>query len=222
MKAVLFDFNGTLFDDTRFHVQAWRRFWRERFALDFSEEEVWRRFIGPGNTDILRGVLGEDLTEAQISALSFAKEEIYRGIVRADPRNRALVAGAEAFFGLLRSRGIPFVVATSSRADNVEFYLTELGLGRWLAPDGIVYDDGALALKPDPAFYLEAARRAGAAPAQCLVFEDSMTGIQAAVNAGAGRIVALDRSAEPAALKARAELYAVTHDFIGAERFLDD
>lgn len=75
----------------------------------------------------------------------------------------------------------------------MEFYLEDLGLKRWFTLDRIVYDEGTLPCKPDPAFYIEAARRLGLTP-RMRHRRDSRTGIQAAVNAGAGRIVAMDRT----------------------------
>ena len=105
----------------------------------------------------------------------------------------------------------------------MEFYLNDLGLKKWFTMDRIVYDQGILPSKPDPAFYLEAAKCIGVDPKDCIIAEDSITGIGAAINAGAGRIVAIDRSVSREWLEARknaGEIHAIVHDFCGFERFL--
>ena len=220
MKAVLFDFNGTLYNDTRFHLYAWMNYLKDRFGFDLPEEEVRRRCIGPGNELIFKDFFGEDISPELIEQYSREKEVVYRSVCRSDPKNLELMEGAPELFDLLTERGIPFVVATASPIENVEFYLNDLGLGRWLTLDRIVYEEGKLPGKPDPAFYLEAARRAGFPPEECIIVEDSKTGIEAAIRAGAGKIIALDRTAPRDFLENTREIHALIHDFYGFEKFL--
>lgn len=220
MKAILFDFNGTLFDDSKYHVDSWKRFMRKRFGEEMSDEQVRREFIGPSNMDIFRRHFGEGLSEAEMHALSLAKEAEYRESARADANGMRLIDGAPEMFDMLVARGVPFALATASEMPNVEFYLNELGLKKWFALERVVYEEGKLASKPDPAFYIEAARRLGVSPADCLIVEDTKTGIEAAHRAGAGRIVAMDRTLSRAELEADARIFAVIHDFWSFERFI--
>lgn len=220
MKAVIFDFNGTLFDDTRFHLEAWRRFIRDKLHVEFSEQELRRRFLGPNNSQILPAIFGESLTEEESEALSREKEALYRAVVRSDPENLRLMDGAPELFDLLVERDIPFALATASILDNVNFYLEELNLKKWFTLDRIVYDEGKLPSKPDPAFYLEAMRRLNVRGQDCIIAEDSIFGIRAAAAAGAGRIVAIDRTLSRERLLSQKEIYAVAHDFHGFENFL--
>lgn len=222
MKAVLFDFNGTLFEDTRFHIAAWTNFWKKHLDLDLTEEEIRRRCIGPGNAEIFRDFYGGRLTQEQANELGEAKEEEYRASVLSNPENKKLRKGAPEFLDYLKERDIPFVLATASPLSNVEFYLNDLGMNRWFTLDRIVFEEGILPGKPDPAFYLEAARRIGLTPADCLIAEDSRTGILAAVRAGAGRLVVLGGNAPQDVLDSTPEIHAVVPDFCGFERFLND
>ena len=219
MKGILFDFNGTLYDDTRLHMAAWRSFFREKFNRILSDAEV-RSFIGPSNADIFAQCFGEGLSPEKVAELSAEKEAAYRAAARSNPDNLRLIDGVAEMLDLLVDRGIPFALATSSVRANVDFYLEDLGLKRWFTLDRIVYEEGKLASKPDPAFYIEAARRIGLSPEECTIVEDSPTGIQAAVNARAGRIIAIDRSAPREWLENRPEIGAVIHDFRGFERFI--
>lgn len=220
MRAVLFDFNGTLFDDTRFHIVAWKRYMRRRFGIELTETQIRERFIGPNNSAILQNVFGDCLTPEERCAISLEKEAEYRSVVREKRENLCLIDGAAELFDLLVARKIPFALATASVRPNVDFYLHELGLAKWFTIDRIVYDEGKLASKPDPAFYVEAARRIGASPEDCLICEDSRTGIEAAARFGASRIVAIDRTTPRNALDTDPRIYAVIHDFRNFERFL--
>ena len=220
MKAVLFDFNGTLYNDTDFHRRAWRNYIKKRFGVDVSDEVLDRDFIGPGNETILKTFFNGNITAEEIEKYSLEKEGEYRSVCRSDPKNLQLIEGAYELFDLLRAKGIPFAVATSSGVNNVNFYLNDLGLGKWLTIDDIVYEDGRFEGKPAPDFYLEAARRVGADIADCIVCEDSRTGLKSAINAGAGRIIAMDRSLPIEELKSMPEVFAVIHDYYNFEQYL--
>lgn len=220
MQAVLFDFNGTLFDDTRFHVISWGRYMRRRFGIELSEAQVRAGFIGPNNSTIFHNFFGDRYAPEQVHAFSLEKEAEYRAAAREDPANMRLIDGAPELFDLLVARGIPFALATASERPNVDFYLNDLGLAKWFTLDRVVYDEGILASKPDPAFYLEAARRIGARPGDCIVCEDSRAGIEAAERFGAGRIIAIDRTTPREVLEADPRIHAVVHDYRGFERFL--
>jgi D-arabinose 1-dehydrogenase-like Zn-dependent alcohol dehydrogenase len=83
-----------------------------------------------------------------------------------------------------------------------------------------LYEEGKLPSKPDPAFYIEAAKRIGLTPEECIVVEDSRTGIQSAINAKAGKIVAIDRSTPKEWLESKPEIGAIIHDFTGFENWI--
>ena len=105
IKAVLFDFNGTLFNDTRFHVAAWKNFCEKYCGLYYTEDEVRDQFIGPSNAMTLRRLFGEDITDGEIERWSAKKEEEYRDMVRSNPENMKLMDGAGEFLDYLKERG---------------------------------------------------------------------------------------------------------------------
>lgn len=220
MKAVLFDFNGTLYNDTHLHMKAWHDFMLRKFGQDLSPEEVRKTFIGPSNDDIFKKMFDGKLPKETACAYAAEKERDYRAAARANPDNLRLMDGAAEMFDCLTERGIPFALATASPIENVEFYLEDLGMKKWFSLDRIVYEEGKLASKPDPAFYIEAARRLGLRPEDCAVVEDSPTGIQAAINARAGRIIAIDRTTPREWLESKPEIFAIIHDFYGFERYI--
>ena len=222
MKAVIFDFNGTLYNDTNLHRTAWHSYLAERFGLELSMDEIDRVCIGPPNEAIFRTLIDKNMPMADIISFSREKEAMYRQAALATEETRRLIDGVPEMLDMLTRRGVPFALATASLMDNVEFYLNDLGLGKWFTLDRVVYEDGTRPGKPDPAFYLEAARRLNVSPADCIIVEDSRTGFRAAKAAGAGRTIAMDTTTPVEMLRAMPEIYAVIHDYYGFERFLEN
>ena len=219
MYSFIFDFNGTLYQDSEVHISAWRTFLARR-GIPMTTEDFLKYMCGPPNSAILRRFLDPDLTEAQILALSEEKEGIYREIVLSDPKYLKLTPGAEEMLNMLKERSIPFAMATGSTPENVDFYFKTLGIGRWFDRERIVCAEPGMPGKPDPAVYRLAMQRMGFAPGQTTVVEDGMAGIQSAVGAGIERIIAIDATLGPDAFVAIPQIKAVIHDFHGFERFI--
>ena len=219
MREYIFDFNGTLFQDTALHRMAWDTFLSRR-GIVLTDEDFHNYMCGPPNDAILRHFISPDLTDAEIAEMAFEKESLYRDAVRSDPASQRLTDGAEALLDLMKSRGIPHAIATGSSVDNVEFYMDALGIGRWFDLDHIFYAEGRLPGKPDPAIYRLAMEKLGYAPGDVTMVEDAMAGIQSAARAGVGRIIAIDTTMGRAAFDDMPEVAAVIHNFVDFESFL--
>ncbi|MBR6767251.1 MAG: HAD family phosphatase [Clostridia bacterium] len=213
MKAVIFDFNGTLYNDAHLHVQAWGKFLSKYFNINIPQDEIRRTFIGPSNKMIFGTIIDPNLTPEQIADLSDKKEAEYRSVATSTPENLHLVPGVEDMLNYLSENNIPFALATSSVRGNVEFYMEDLVMKKWFTWDRIVYEDSGLPHKPDPAYYIEAARILGVKPEECLIVEDSMAGIEAAKNAHAEKIVVIDNSVPEDVLKTIDGIDLIVHDF---------
>lgn len=191
ITAVIFDFNGTLYFDSHLHIEAWKRFLTLHGFPAMTDEQFKEKFLGRNNAEIMEMLHGRPLPTEEMEALAEEKEAIYRDICRERPDELRLVAGAEAFFDALKAHDIPFTIATGSGKSNVDFYFDVFRLDRWFDYSRVVYDDGTLPGKPDPAVYLKVTALIGQDPAACMVFEDSFSGIHSAHNAGIGRIAAI-------------------------------
>ncbi len=191
ITAVIFDFNGTLYFDSHLHIEAWKRFLKLHSFPAMTDEQFKEKFLGRNNAEIMEMLHGRALPPEELEALAEEKEAIYRDICRERPDELKLVPGAEAFFELLKSRKIPFTIATGSGKSNVDFYFDVFRLDRWFDYSLVIYDDGTLPGKPDPTVYLKVTELIGKTPAECMVFEDSFSGIHSAHNAGIGRIAAI-------------------------------
>ena len=183
-KGVVFDFNGTLLWDTKYHNQAFDLFLEQRNIV-LTDEEKSVKIYGKSNADIMRDVFDRTLTDAEVKEFSIEKELIYQDLI---VNNLHFAEGAEELFEYLKAHNIPFCIATSSDFLNVEFYFREMQLERWFSPEWVLFNDGTLKGKPEPDLFLKAADRLQLNTSELVIFEDSKAGIKAAENAGAGKI----------------------------------
>jgi HAD superfamily hydrolase (TIGR01509 family) len=188
IRAVVFDFNGTLFHDMDLHEQVWRDVVRQYTGREMSEDEFHHNFVGRTNLEIWPRLLGHNLTAAEAHERSEVKEAAYRQLVLNRPERLHLVDGAIELFELLGQQGVEIAIGTAAGRSNVEFYIEHLHLHRWFPAERIVYDDGTMPGKPHPALFATAMARTGVAPGECLVVEDGVLGVQSAQAAGAAKV----------------------------------
>lgn len=186
-RGVLFDFNGTLFFDSRFHEEAWGQIYRELYE-ETVEAPGDSFFRGPRNDTLIQAIAPE-MTEEERKACSIHKEAIYREICMRHPEQVHLVAGAEELFEALTRRRIPFALATASIEDNINFYYREFPIGKWIDRSLCVFDDGNYENKGE--MHLEAAKRIGVPLSECLVIEDSTKAIVYAKKNRAGIVIGI-------------------------------
>ena len=207
MRAVLLDFNGTMFFDSSLHAEAWSKIYQDLYPEDTKTMDP-AVVCGPNNDAILKG-MAPWLTPEERTEWSEKKEALYRRACKTKPEMLRLVRGTEEFLDYLQEHDIPFALASASIKSNIEFYFETFGLDRWLRKDQVVYDDGTY---PDKgAMHLEAARRLNADIVDCLLIEDSPSSIALAKQNGAGCIVAIGSSAPVSRLFA-----------MGANRYIKD
>ena len=191
MRAVLLDFNGTMFFDSSLHVEAWSKIYQELYPEDTRPFDMSCIF-GANNDAILQN-LAPWLTPEQRDVFSEKKEALYRRACLSKPEMTRLVPGTESFLQYLRSAGIPYGLASASIKSNIDFFFEVFGLDRWFQKEQVVYDDGTYPHKG--AMHMEAARRLNVDISDCLLIEDSPGSIAHAKNNGAGCIVAIGSSA---------------------------
>ncbi len=196
MNGVIFDFNGTLYWDSKLHYEAWEEYSKMIRGTAFTYEEMRDKMFGHTNEDIIEYAIGRKPSKEMVEKYAKEKEAVYRKRCLLDPENFKLAPGAVEFLDFLKENNIPRTIATMSEWDNVEFYIKEFNLAKWFDLDKIVYSNGKIPGKPAPDIFLIAAEKIGLNPKYCLVFEDAIAGINAAKSAGIGKIIAVD-SMEP-------------------------
>jgi HAD superfamily hydrolase (TIGR01509 family) len=169
----IFDHDGVLVDSLELHQDAWVELGR-RTGLSFTPEFIHETF-GMTNPSILRLLLGDALTEAEIDRYSDLKEVCYRDVARG---KIVLMDGVREVLDALTARGVRLAIGSSGVRLNLELTVAECGLdGRFAA---IASLEDITRGKPDPQVFLVAAAKAGVDPSCSVVFEDAPVGIQAA------------------------------------------
>ena len=184
--CVIFDFNGTLFWDTPLHNKAWDLFLAYH-RITISDEQKNRVLHGKHNQEILKMLFDQDLTLEEINIFISEKENIYQKMVR--ETGLKLAPGVEDFLDFLYGQGVRFTIATASGIENVCFYFEYLDLARWFDISKVVFNNGRIKSKPDPEIFLTAMQILGAEPGRTIIFEDSETGIRAALAAIPGKVI---------------------------------
>jgi beta-phosphoglucomutase family hydrolase len=183
MIALIFDMDGVIVDSNGMHRASWEAFNR-RYGVE-TTEDMHQRMYGKRNDQIVRDFFGDGISLAEVDLRGRAKEQLYREMM-AGRTEQFLVPGLRDF--LDRHRDLPMAVASNAEPENVAFILDELRL----RPFFRVVVDGHQVVnpKPHPDVYLRAAELLDINPADCIVFEDSHSGAEAAVSAGM-RVVGL-------------------------------
>ena len=175
--AFIFDMDGTLVDNMRFHTRAWEMMLHEN-GIEARAEDFLVNTAGKTNREIVPAIF-PDAAPDEVLRLADRKEEIYRAIYLPE---RTPLAGAVAFLQESRRLGISMAVATAAPPLNVEFILDGLEIRHYF--EAVTNSSEVLRGKPDPEIFLRTAEKLGKDPACCIVFEDALNGFQAASRAG--------------------------------------
>lgn len=180
LKALIFDFDGLILDTETPEVEGWRIVFR-RYGVEFPDS-YWMNAIGRGADQIEetpRQLLARLVTRKVDPEAIRAEHhrEFYRIVDQQGPRPGIVEILAQA-----SAAGIPMGVASSSRHDWVDGYLSKLGLAHYF--EAVTCADDVARAKPFPDLYLLACERLGVPPRAALALEDSPNGIAAARAAG--------------------------------------
>lgn len=188
IKAVIFDFNGTLLDDGWIHKQIWEEVYTELSGQKISEE-LKKTIYGNMNKqliDNLAKVLKLTINDEDNEVISQNKERKYRNFIL-ENHYFNLIAGATKLFDYLKKHHYPMIICTASIKENVDFFFKQYYLSKWFNLEETVYDNGTYQDKV--LMYQDCAKKLNIELKDCLIFEDSIAGIKAAINAGAKQIV---------------------------------
>jgi beta-phosphoglucomutase len=175
--SLIFDMDGVIVDSNPVHRQAWAAF-NLRNGLE-TTEEMQQGMYGKRNDQIVRYFFGEGLSPEEVARRGAAKEELYREMLR-DRLEEILVPGIREF--LKRYCDVPKALATNGELANVDFLLDGAGFRPYF--QAVVNGQQVRHPKPHPEIYQRAAELLETEPGNCIVFEDSYSGVEAARAAG--------------------------------------
>ena len=169
--------DGVLVDNLEFHLEAFQQFGKEH-GKSFTREAVQSVF-GRRNEDMLKALLKKELSQSDSDRFANRKEEIYRELI--EPHlHEYMVPGLLDFLQSLSNEDFGIALATSGPVENVDFVLDRLDIRHYF--NAIVTGDQVTHGKPHPEAFILAAKRIQCDPVDCVVFEDSISGIRAALN----------------------------------------
>ena len=183
-KSVIFDMDGTIVDNLQYHAMAWVKVLARHGFQQTDVHHVQRSLLCSGLDQFLRDVLVPQPSSGQITTICHEKERLYRELYR--PHMKPL-PGLVTLLMKLNSSPRRVGLATSASGENVALVLDGLRIRQYF--DVFVSSADVLAQKPAPNVYLRSAGLLATTPQQCLVFEDSLPGIEAASSAGMTVIV---------------------------------
>ncbi|RMG91420.1 MAG: HAD family hydrolase [Chloroflexi bacterium] len=198
IRAIVFDFDGLIFDSETPEYRAWQTVFAEMGCE--LPLPVWHQNIGGvGLFDVYAYLETQLKRPFDQQAIHTRYTQIHTQLLGQE----TVRPGVTAYLQEARQLGLKIGLASSSRHDWVDAHLIRLGL--YTAFDVIVCrDDVGERAKPDPAVYLLATQKLGVAPAQAIALEDSVNGMRAAQAAGLYCVVVPNET-------------TATMDFVGAD-----
>ena len=175
-KGFIFDLDGVIVDTAHFHFKAWKKTAEE---LGFNlTEELNEKLKGVSRIDSLQKILdwaNVSISKEQFDKMTFEKNEDYLSYVRQMTKDDVL-PGVTEFVKNLKDMGYPIALGSASK--NAKHILERVGLIDMF--DAIVDGNSVAKAKPNPEVFINAAKLLKLNPEDCVVFEDSEAGIQAA------------------------------------------
>lgn len=178
--ACIFDLDGVLVDTAVYHYQAWKQL-ANSLGFDFThaQNEQLKGVNRMRSLDMILNWGGIEKNEAEREELASLKNSWYVAMISKMTTDEVLPGSLELLQDL-KARGIKIALGSASK--NSSLILERTGLTHFF--DAIVDGNAVTTSKPDPEVFLKAAELLGAAGNDCIVFEDALAGVQAAIAAG--------------------------------------
>lgn len=177
VKGIIFDMDGTMVDNMMTHHRAWQKKLVE-LGMEMPLHEVKEKVHGV-NEEILARLFGDRFSPEERKRISKEKEAMYREVFLPDLK---LVDGLLELLDEILRHNISMGIGTAAPEDNVNFVLDHLNLRHYF--ESVVHAGNVFKGKPNPEVLEKAADSMGIPLEHCVVFEDSVTGAETAMNAG--------------------------------------
>lgn len=176
IKAIIFDMDGVIVDTEKYHEKAYQKVSR-RLGFSLTDREVLH-FKGVTAPEIFYCLFRKHKIKRDAEKYALLKDKVYRSYLK----NLKALPGVINFINQLKKVKVKIAIASSGSRLNVNFILKKLRLRRKF--NAVVNGDQVKKGKPNPEIFLKAARKMKVKPKECVVIEDSVSGIKAAKRAG--------------------------------------
>lgn len=191
--GVIFDFNGTLFWDSEYQESSWDEY-LELYNIKLTKSQKKEYIHGRNGKDTLEILFNRKLTDLEVSQFIEEKEILYRK--ECLKHKMELAPGAKSLLEYLKAEKIPMGIATAAGKTNVDFFIERFNLLDYFELDHIIYNDGSIKGKPNPDLFEKAIHRLGVNKEHSIIFEDSYSGIQAAINCKVQTVIIVKSTSE--------------------------
>lgn len=175
-KGFIFDLDGVIVDTAKYHFLAWKKL-ATSIGVDFTEVQN-EQLKGVSRVKSLEKILAwgnKEISETQFSQLMALKNEDYLNYIEHMDASEIL-PDVPRVLNFLKTQNQPIALGSASK--NARTILDQVNLKSHF--DGIVDGNDVSKAKPDPEVFLIAAQLLNVAPEHCIVFEDSVAGVEAA------------------------------------------
>ena len=191
--GVIFDFNGTLFWDSAIQESSWDEYLKiHNIILTQSQKKEY--IHGRNGKDTFEILFKRKLADSEVNQLVEEKEILYR--TECLKHKMDFAPGAKLLLTYLKNKKIPMAIATASGKTNIDFFIKEFHLLDYFDLEHIIYDDGSVKGKPNPDLFEKAIHRLGVNKENSIIFEDSFSGIQAAINCKVANVIIVNSTKE--------------------------
>ena len=191
--GVIFDFNGTLFWDSEYQESSWDEYLKTH-NINLTKSQKKEYIHGRNGKDTFEILFNRKLNDLEVHQLVEEKEILYRE--ECLKHKMELAPGAKSLLEYLKNKEIPIAIATASGKTNIDFFIEKFNLLAYFELDHIIYNDGSTKGKPNPDLFEKAIQRLGIKRENSIIFEDSYSGIQAAINCKVSTVIIVKSTEE--------------------------
>ncbi len=182
LKAIIFDFDGIIADTEPIHLEAFRIVLKE-INIELSDQDYYKKYLAYDDKTLFKKILEDNRKEPAISIINNLIDKKHILITDLFTSHVSLFPGFEDFVKLINNRYVLSIASGALKAE-IEFILSKYNLLRFF--QSIIAADEVINCKPHPEPFLKALAKINGRredkinPSECLVFEDSNYGVEAA------------------------------------------
>ncbi len=176
--AFVFDMDGVIIHGNPYHKIALHQFC-EKYGYHLTEDQLRSKIYGRTNKQWITNLFERELGAEELHRFAEEKEGLFRDLIAKDIK---ALAGLKEFLNQMNAQKIDRAIGTSAPRSNVDFVMAKTQLTSYFST---ILDDSFVEYgKPNPEIYIKCAAALNYAPADCVVFEDSLSGVAAGKAAG--------------------------------------